>query len=118
MTERRHLVGGFEKSRFRQHRPNARKGPFETARRSEERLQDHPAVHDERHEETQHAVLGVHTDEHEALDRQDRGGHHCKRRLPVEGISVAIYVSLMFEKLRRRNYAESTIQVYLRIRDA
>ncbi len=28
----------------------------ETARRSEDRLQDHPAVHDEGHEETQHAA--------------------------------------------------------------
>jgi hypothetical protein len=28
----------------------------ETARRSEDRLQDHPAVRDERHEETQHAA--------------------------------------------------------------
>jgi hypothetical protein len=28
----------------------------ETARRSEDRLQDYPAVHDERHEETQHAA--------------------------------------------------------------
>jgi hypothetical protein len=27
-----------------------------TARRSEDRLQDHPAVHDERHEETQHGA--------------------------------------------------------------
>jgi hypothetical protein len=35
-----------------------------------------------------------------------------------EGISVAHLRQLMFEKLRRRNYAESTIQVYLRIRDA
>jgi hypothetical protein len=56
MTEHGDLAGGFGKSRFRQHRPNARKGPFETARRSEERLHDHPAVHDERHEETQHAA--------------------------------------------------------------
>jgi hypothetical protein len=64
------------------------------ARRSEDRLQDHPTVRDERHEETQHAaqddgrdlaVLGVHPDEHEALDRQDRGDHHRERRLPVEG---------------------------------
>lgn len=54
------------------------------ARRSEDRLQDHPAVRDERHEEAQHAahedgrdlaVLDVHPDEHEALERQDRGGH-------------------------------------------
>ena len=28
----------------------------ETARRSEDRLQDHAAVRDERHEETQHAA--------------------------------------------------------------
>ena len=54
----------------------------ETARRSEDRLQDHAAVRDERHEEAQHAtqddgrglvVLNVHPDEHEALGRQDRG---------------------------------------------
>ena len=29
----------------------------ETAHRLEDRLQDHPAVRDERHEETQHAAL-------------------------------------------------------------
>jgi hypothetical protein len=66
----------------------------ETARRSEDRLQEHAAVRDERHEEAQYgakddgrdlAVLGMHPDEHEALDRQDRGGHHGERRLPVEG---------------------------------
>src|SRR6516162_1114322 len=62
--------------------------------RSEDRLQEHPAVRDECHEETQHdahdsrrdlAVLDVNPDEHEALDRQDRGGHDRERRLPVEG---------------------------------
>ena len=51
----------------------------ETARRSEDRLQNHPAIRDERQEEAQHAaqdrgrdlaVLDVHPDEHEALDRQ------------------------------------------------
>lgn len=31
------------------------------------------------------AVLDVHPDEHEALDRQDRGGYPCERRPPVEG---------------------------------
>ena len=63
-------------------------------RASEDRFQDHPAVCDECHEEAQPdahddgrdlAVLGVHPDEHEALDRQDRGGHHRERRVPVEG---------------------------------
>ena len=62
--------------------------------RSEDRFQDQPAVRDERHEEAQHdahddgrdlAVLDVHPNEHEALDRQDRGGHHRERRPPVEG---------------------------------
>src|SRR4029453_18670019 len=63
-------------------------------RRSDDRLQDHPPVRDERHEEPQHgaedyrrdlAVLGVHPDEYEALDREDRGGHHRERRPPVDG---------------------------------
>jgi hypothetical protein len=54
----------------------------ETAQRSADGLQDHPTVHDENHEKTQHAaqddgrdlaVLDVYPDEHEALDRQDRG---------------------------------------------
>ena len=62
-------------------------------RRSEERLQDHSAVGDESHEEAERgahddgrdlAVLNVHEDEHEALDRQNRGGNHCKHWLPVE----------------------------------
>jgi hypothetical protein len=56
--------------------------------------QDHPAVRDERHEEAQRAahddgrdlaVLGVHPDEDEALDREDRRGHPRERRLPVQG---------------------------------
>jgi len=67
----------------------------EMARRSDDRHKHHPAVHDEHHEETQHAaqddgrgllVLGVHPDKHKALDRQDRSGHHRERRLPVEGV--------------------------------
>jgi len=62
--------------------------------RSEDRLEDHPAVGDERHEEAQHgahddgrdlALLDVYPNEHEAFDRQDRGGNHRERRLPVEG---------------------------------
>jgi hypothetical protein len=62
--------------------------------RSQDRFQDHPAVRDECHEDAQPdaqddgrdlAVLGVHHDEHDALDRQDRGGHHRERRLPVKG---------------------------------
>ena len=36
---------------FRQYRPFC-----EPARRSEDRLQDHPAIHDERHQETQRAA--------------------------------------------------------------
>src|SRR5262245_20365770 len=61
--------------------------------RSEDRLQYHPAVRDERHKKPEHAahddgpnlpVLGVHPDEHEALDRQDCGGHHRERRPPGE----------------------------------
>lgn len=47
-------------------------------RRSEDRMQNHPAIRDERHEETEHTaqdhgryfpVLDVYTDEHEALQR-------------------------------------------------
>jgi hypothetical protein len=49
------------------------------------RTQDQPAVRDERHQEAQDAahddgrnlaVLDVHPNEHEALDRQNGGGHH------------------------------------------
>ena len=36
--------------------PQCCKGFLETGRRSEDRLEDHPAIHDERHEETQHAT--------------------------------------------------------------
>jgi hypothetical protein len=63
-------------------------------RRSKDRFQDHPPVCDERHEETQHAahddgcdlaVLGVHSDEDEALDHEDHGGYYRERRVPVEG---------------------------------
>ena len=62
---------------------------------SDDRFQDHSAVRDERHDEAQHAAqddgrdlaeLDVHPDEHEAFDRQDRGGHHsdagCQRKTP------------------------------------
>jgi len=65
----------------------------ETARRAEDRLQNHPAIRDERHEEAQHAaqdrgrdlaVLDVQPDEHEALDRQDHGSQDRQRRLPME----------------------------------
>ena len=65
----------------------------ETARRSEDRLQKYPAIRDERHEEAQDAaqghgrdlaVLDVQPDEHEALDRQDRGSQDRQRRLPME----------------------------------
>jgi serine/threonine protein kinase len=61
--------------------------------RSDDRFQDQSAIRDERHEEAQYAaqddgrdlvVLDVHPDEHEALDRQDRGGHHRERRLPAD----------------------------------
>ena len=56
-------------------------------------MQDQPAIRDERHKEAQHAaqdrgrdlaVLDVHPDEHEALDRQDRGRQDRQRRLPME----------------------------------
>src|SRR4051812_47322192 len=66
----------------------------QAARRSEDRVQDHPAVRNERHGEAQHgaqdngcdlAVLGVHPDEHDALDREERGGQHGERRPPVKG---------------------------------
>src|SRR5579859_4871743 len=69
-----------------QHRPSR---GLRGGRRSEDRFQDHPPVREERHEQTQRAahddgrdlaVLGMHPDEHEALDRQDRGGHNRERR--------------------------------------
>ncbi len=56
-------------------------------------MQNHPAIRDESHEEAQHAaqdhgrdfaVLDVHADEHEALDRQDRGSQDRQPRLPIE----------------------------------
>ena len=62
--------------------------------RSNDRLEDHPPIRDERHDEAQHAshnngphlvVLDVHPDEHEALDRQNCGGHHRECRQPAEG---------------------------------
>lgn len=62
--------------------------------RSEHRLENHPAVRDERHDEAQHAahnngpdlaVLDVHPDEHEALDCQNHGGYHRENRLPMKG---------------------------------
>jgi hypothetical protein len=65
----------------------------ETARRSEDQLQNHPAIRDERHQEAQHtaqdhgrdlAVLDVHRDEHEVLDHQDRDSQDRQRRLPME----------------------------------
>src|ERR1700683_2216456 len=65
----------------------------ETARHSEDWLQNHPAVRDERHEEAQHAaqdhgrdlaVLDVHPDEHEALDCQDSGRQNRQLWLPME----------------------------------
>ena len=74
----------------------ARDGPFQTAQRSEEWLQDHPALRDERHEEAQDAaqddrldlaVLGVHPHEHETLDRQDRGCHHREGRVPDSALA-------------------------------
>src|SRR6202050_1863319 len=65
----------------------------ETARHSDDWLQNHPPIRDERHEEAQHAaqnhgrdlaVLDVHPDEHEALDRENRGSQDRQRRLPME----------------------------------
>src|SRR6185436_10460599 len=62
--------------------------------RSEDRLQDQPAVRDERHEEAQDAaqddrrdlvVLDVHPNEHEALDREGRGCYHRECRIPMKG---------------------------------
>src|SRR5262245_57992230 len=58
-----------------------------------DRPQDHSTVRDKCHDEAQYAaqengrnlaVLGVHPDEHEALDRQNRGGYHRERWLPTE----------------------------------
>lgn len=57
-------------------------------------MQNHPSIHDEGHEEAQLAaqnrgcdlaVLDVHPDEHEALDRENRGGQDRQWRLPMEG---------------------------------
>jgi hypothetical protein len=65
----------------------------ETGRRSGDRVQNHPAIRDERHEETQHAaqnhgrdlaVLDVHPDEHEALEGENRGSQDRQQRLPME----------------------------------
>src|SRR5664279_5841177 len=56
-------------------------------------MQDHPAVRHECHEETQRGahedwrklpVFDVHSDEHEALDREDGGGHRRELRSPVK----------------------------------
>src|SRR5262245_14384539 len=58
-----------------------------------DRPQDHSTVRDKRHDEAQYAaqdngcnlaVLGVHPEEHEALDRQNRGGYHREHWLPTE----------------------------------
>src|SRR3954452_8523370 len=60
---------------------------------SENRLQDDPSVRNEHHDQTQHAahddrcrlaILDVHPDEHEALDRQHDGREDSQLRLPVE----------------------------------
>ena len=58
-----------------------------------EGLEDQAAVGDERHEKAERgahdegrdlAALNVYPYKNEAFDRQDRGGHHRERRLPVE----------------------------------
>jgi hypothetical protein len=58
-------------------------------------MQNHASIRDERHEEAQHgaqdrgrdlAVLDVHADEHEALDRQHRGSQDRQLRLPMERV--------------------------------
>ena len=73
--------------------PDIRLGSHFGARPSQDWLQNHPAVRDERHEEAQHAaqdygrdlaVLDVHPDKHETLDRQDRGSEDRQPRLPTE----------------------------------
>src|ERR1043165_9738184 len=60
---------------------------------SEERLQEHSAIGDERHDEAEYGahddgrdlpIFNVYPDEDEALDRQDRSGHHGQHRMPVE----------------------------------
>jgi hypothetical protein len=65
----------------------------ERARNSQDRLQNHPPIRDERHEQAQHdaqnsgrdlAILHVHPDEHEALDRESNGCQDRQLRLPME----------------------------------
>ena len=62
-------------------------------RRLENWLDNRPAVRDERHEEAEHgaqdcgrdlAVFHMHPDEHQALDRQDRGSQDRQRRPPMK----------------------------------
>ena len=56
-------------------------------------MQNHPPIREERHEQAQHgaqdhrrdlAVLDMHPDEHQALDRQDRGSQNRQQRMPMK----------------------------------
>jgi hypothetical protein len=81
-TQYARLRQGTPEPALRQLRVYLEKGPLWEGRHSEDQLQNHPTVHDKRHEEAQHAaqnhrcdlaVLDLRSDEHEALDRENRG---------------------------------------------
>ncbi len=68
-----------------QRRPVVQEISFRTIRPYAMNAMKRPSQHAAHNDGRGLAVLGVRPDEHDALDRQDCGGHHGERRLPVEG---------------------------------